>query len=92
MVNNSHFMIVYTKVLNFVNDLIVLSLFKSQLASKTIEEAVQFLNEVKAHLEASTHSYKQHADKKRFKTFSTSDLVMSHISKGRTPVGTYSKL
>lgn len=40
-------MIIYTKVPNFVIDIIVISLFKSQLANKSAEEAVKFLNEVR---------------------------------------------
>lgn len=59
-------MVVYTKVPNFVTDLTALSLFKSQLARKIADEAVQFLQEVRAHLEACTLAYKQQADQQKW--------------------------
>lgn len=86
-------MIAYIKAPNFVTDLTTLTIFKSQLASKTRKEAVQFLDEVRAHLEAAALTYNEKDDKKcRFESFAVGDLVMAHISKGGTPARTYSKL
>lgn len=61
------------------------------MAAKTI--SVELLQEVRTQLESTSDSYRRQADKQRRpKEFFIGDLVMVHLSKGRTPVGTYSKL
>lgn len=84
-------MVVYTKVPNFVADLCPLSLFKSQLATKTAEETVQFLHDVNQRLLMLPIKDKL-IKKRRYKEFTVGDLVMAHISKGHIPTGSYSKL
>lgn len=87
------FDVVYTKVPSFTTNLNAPPMFKSNAALKTADEIHQMLQEVRQHLEASNSKCKTLADrKKRAKSFSVGDLLMGHLSKGRTPSGTYSKL
>lgn len=89
----SPFALVYTKVPNFVADLTSLPQFKSKLAAKIAEDIKAMMELAKKYLEIASKKYKHQVDrKKRVRDFHVGDVVMAHLSKGRTPCFTYSIL
>lgn len=83
---------VYTKVPNFTSNLATVTFFKSKLAAKTTEDIQAMMELAQEHLEIANKLYKQRGViRRRVKKFHVGDMVIAHLSKGRTPSGTNSK-
>lgn len=88
----SPFEIVFTKSPCLDANLTTLLNFQSFKAAKTVYDVQEMFKEVTEHLAFTNLKYKADEDKRIRKKELQCDLVMAHYGRGRTHVGTYSKL